>query len=79
MLYYKYKVRFVFTCSTVFIVVFFAILQVANAERLNASAVLIYPDLVDYKINYNTALFGHVSTYRWIFILWCGNCCKVYI
>ncbi|KAI7810117.1 transferrin receptor 1a [Triplophysa rosa] len=34
--------------------------KVANAERLNASAVLIYPDLVDYKINYDTALFGHV-------------------
>lgn len=43
--------------------VFIGILQVANAERLKASAVLIYPDLVDYKINYDTALFGHVSIY----------------
>ncbi|XP_056599785.1 transferrin receptor 1a [Triplophysa dalaica] len=34
--------------------------KVANAERLKASAVLIYPDLVDYKINDDTALFGHV-------------------
>nr|AIU36287.1 transferrin receptor [Megalobrama amblycephala] len=34
--------------------------KVANAANLNASAVLIYPDPVNYKINEDTALFGHV-------------------
>ncbi|KAI2667368.1 Transferrin receptor protein 1 [Labeo rohita] len=34
--------------------------KVANAGRLNASAVLIYPDPVNYSIRENTALFGHV-------------------
>lgn len=34
--------------------------KVANAASFNASAVLIYPDPVNYNINENTALFGHV-------------------
>ncbi|XP_039528000.1 transferrin receptor 1a [Pimephales promelas] len=34
--------------------------KVANAASLNASAVLIYPDPDNNKINENTALFGHV-------------------
>ncbi|XP_051990199.1 transferrin receptor protein 1-like [Xyrauchen texanus] len=34
--------------------------KVANAAVLNASAVLIYPDPLDYKIKDDTALFGHV-------------------
>lgn len=34
--------------------------KVANAESVNASAVLIYPDPVNYKIKDDTALFGHV-------------------
>lgn len=34
--------------------------KVANAASLNASAVLIYPDPVNYQIKENTALFGHV-------------------
>ncbi|KAL1279994.1 hypothetical protein QQF64_014594 [Cirrhinus molitorella] len=34
--------------------------KVANAASLNASAVLIYPDPVNYSIKDNTALFGHV-------------------
>ncbi|XP_067219441.1 transferrin receptor 1a isoform X2 [Chanodichthys erythropterus] len=34
--------------------------KVANAANLNASAVLIYPDPVNYSINEDTALFGHV-------------------
>ncbi|TRY68198.1 hypothetical protein DNTS_025756 [Danionella cerebrum] len=34
--------------------------KVANAASLNASAVLIYPDPVNYKIKEDTALFGHV-------------------
>lgn len=33
----------------------------ANAAKCNASAVLIYPDPVNYDINDDTALFGHVS------------------
>ncbi|XP_016305099.1 transferrin receptor protein 1-like [Sinocyclocheilus anshuiensis] len=34
--------------------------KVANAASLNASAVLIYPDPVNYNIKDDTALFGHV-------------------
>ncbi|XP_070774759.1 transferrin receptor protein 1-like [Enoplosus armatus] len=34
--------------------------KVANAAKLNASAVLIYPDPDDYSIGVNTDLFGHV-------------------
>uniref|UniRef100_A0A672NWF9 Transferrin receptor protein 1 n=1 Tax=Sinocyclocheilus grahami TaxID=75366 RepID=A0A672NWF9_SINGR len=34
--------------------------KVANAASLNASAVLIYPDPVNYNIKEDTALFGHV-------------------
>ncbi|XP_058617815.1 transferrin receptor 1a [Onychostoma macrolepis] len=34
--------------------------KVANAANLNASAVLIYPDPVNYNIKDDTALFGHV-------------------
>ncbi|KAM3866059.1 transferrin receptor protein 1-like [Diretmus argenteus] len=34
--------------------------KVANAARLNASAVLIYPDPSDYPIGEDTELFGHV-------------------
>uniref|UniRef100_A0A8D3BQX4 Transferrin receptor protein 1 n=1 Tax=Scophthalmus maximus TaxID=52904 RepID=A0A8D3BQX4_SCOMX len=34
--------------------------KVANAAKLNASAVLIYPDPTDYSIGDNTPLFGHV-------------------
>ncbi|CAM4596082.1 unnamed protein product [Leuciscus chuanchicus] len=34
--------------------------KVANAASLNASAVLIYPDPLNYEINDDTALFGHV-------------------
>ncbi|MED6252578.1 hypothetical protein ATANTOWER_013862 [Ataeniobius toweri] len=34
--------------------------KVANAAKMNASAVLIYPDQADYKINNNTELYGHV-------------------
>lgn len=36
-------------------------LQVANAAKMGASAVLIYPDPADYSIGDSTALFGHVS------------------
>ncbi|MEQ2175049.1 hypothetical protein GOODEAATRI_014250 [Goodea atripinnis] len=35
--------------------------KVANAAKMNASAVLIYPDQADYKISNNTELYGHVS------------------
>lgn len=38
--------------------------QVANAARLNASAVLIYPDPQDYPIGDTVELFGHVSEPR---------------
>ncbi|XP_029970573.1 transferrin receptor protein 1-like [Salarias fasciatus] len=34
--------------------------KVANAARVNASAVLIYPDLEDFSFDENTAIFGHV-------------------
>ncbi|XP_034562053.1 transferrin receptor 1b [Notolabrus celidotus] len=34
--------------------------QVDNAAKMGASAVLIYPDIQDYKYVANTALFGHV-------------------
>ncbi|XP_056148648.1 transferrin receptor protein 1-like [Lampris incognitus] len=34
--------------------------KVANAAQMNASAVLIYPDSVDYPIGEDTELFGHV-------------------
>ncbi|XP_040910444.1 transferrin receptor protein 1-like isoform X2 [Toxotes jaculatrix] len=34
--------------------------KVANAAKVNASAVLIYPDPTDYSIGDRTALFGHV-------------------
>ncbi|KAK3513435.1 hypothetical protein QTP70_014262, partial [Hemibagrus guttatus] len=34
--------------------------KVANAVKVNASAVLIYPDPADYQLNDNTPLFGHV-------------------
>ncbi|XP_053507835.1 transferrin receptor 1a [Ictalurus furcatus] len=34
--------------------------KVANAAKVNASAVLIYPDPVDYQFNENTTLLGHV-------------------
>uniref|UniRef100_A0A4W6C2V0 Transferrin receptor protein 1 n=1 Tax=Lates calcarifer TaxID=8187 RepID=A0A4W6C2V0_LATCA len=34
--------------------------KVANAAKMNASAVLIYPDPTDYSIGDNTPLFGHV-------------------
>ncbi|XP_051554932.1 transferrin receptor protein 1-like [Myxocyprinus asiaticus] len=34
--------------------------KVANAASLNASAMLIYPDPLNYKIKVDTALFGHV-------------------
>lgn len=36
-------------------------MQVANAARMKASAVLIYPDPADYSIGENTELYGHVS------------------
>lgn len=36
-------------------------LQVANAAKMNASAVLIYPDRADYNIGPTTQLYGHVS------------------
>lgn len=36
-------------------------LQVANAAKMNASAVLIYPDPDDYSIEADIQLFGHVS------------------
>lgn len=35
--------------------------QVANAAKLNASAVLIYPDPEDYSLEDSAELFGHVS------------------
>lgn len=35
--------------------------QVANAAKLNASAVLIYPDPEDYPLEVGMELFGHVS------------------
>lgn len=35
--------------------------QVANAARLNASAVLIYADPEDYSLEDTAELFGHVS------------------
>ncbi|XP_027014062.2 transferrin receptor 1a [Tachysurus fulvidraco] len=34
--------------------------KVANAVKVNASAVLIYPDPADYNFDENTSLFGHV-------------------
>ncbi|MEQ2311227.1 hypothetical protein AMECASPLE_017665 [Ameca splendens] len=34
--------------------------KVANAAKMNASAVLIYPDQADYKISDDTELYGHV-------------------
>ncbi|XP_026006785.1 transferrin receptor protein 1-like [Astatotilapia calliptera] len=34
--------------------------KVANAAKVNASAVLIYPDPADYPIGNDTSLFGHV-------------------
>ncbi|XP_047223994.1 transferrin receptor protein 1-like [Girardinichthys multiradiatus] len=34
--------------------------KVANAAKMNASAVLIYPDKNDYEISENTELYGHV-------------------
>ncbi|XP_039878359.1 transferrin receptor protein 1-like [Simochromis diagramma] len=34
--------------------------KVANAAKVNASAVLIYPDPIDYPIGNDTSLFGHV-------------------
>uniref|UniRef100_A0A3B4EWQ2 Transferrin receptor protein 1 n=1 Tax=Pundamilia nyererei TaxID=303518 RepID=A0A3B4EWQ2_9CICH len=34
--------------------------KVANAAKVNASAVLIYPDPADYSIGESTPLFGHV-------------------
>ncbi|XP_028284343.1 transferrin receptor protein 1-like [Parambassis ranga] len=34
--------------------------KVANAAKMNASAVLIYPDPTDYSIGGDTPLFGHV-------------------
>ncbi|XP_058274138.1 transferrin receptor protein 1-like isoform X2 [Hemibagrus wyckioides] len=34
--------------------------KVANAVKVNASAVLIYPDPADYQLSDNTPLFGHV-------------------
>ncbi|XP_030607287.1 transferrin receptor protein 1-like isoform X2 [Archocentrus centrarchus] len=34
--------------------------KVANAAKMNASAVLIYPDPTDYSIGEDTPLFGHV-------------------
>ncbi|XP_071383486.1 transferrin receptor protein 1-like [Centroberyx affinis] len=34
--------------------------KVANAAKMNASAVLIYPDPADYSIGDDTQLFGHV-------------------
>lgn len=34
--------------------------KVANAARMKASAVLIYPDPADYSIGENTELYGHV-------------------
>lgn len=39
----------------------FFVIQVANAARMNASAVLIYPDPSDYSIKEHTELYGHVS------------------
>lgn len=38
--------------------------QVANAAKMNASAVLIYPDPADYLFESNAQLFGHVSVDR---------------
>lgn len=35
--------------------------QVANAAKVNASAVLIYPDPADYSLEDGAQLFGHVS------------------
>lgn len=35
--------------------------QVANAAKVNASAVLIYPDPEDYPFESTTELYGHVS------------------
>lgn len=35
--------------------------QVANAAKMGAAAVLIYPELEDYPFNDNTELYGHVS------------------
>lgn len=40
---------------------FFFCLQVANAAKFGASAVLIYADPSDYSFEENTQLFGHVS------------------
>lgn len=36
-------------------------LQVANAAKVKASAVLIYPEPTDYPIGETTQLYGHVS------------------
>lgn len=40
---------------------YFLCLQVANAAKMGASAVLIYPDPTDNTIDENTELYGHVS------------------
>lgn len=42
-------------------------LQVDNAATKGASAVLIYPDVEDYKYLANTALYGHVRLYTQLF------------
>lgn len=49
---------------------FFLVLlrQVANAAKVNASAVLIYPDPDDFEFEDTTELFGHVSVKRHSFM-----------
>lgn len=42
-------------------------LQVDNAARRGASAVLIYPDIEDYKYLADTALYGHVCLHTQLF------------
>lgn len=42
-------------------------LQVDNAATKGASAVLIYPDVEDYKYLANTPLYGHVRLYTQLF------------
>lgn len=42
--------------------------QVANAAKVNAAAVLIYPDPDDFEFEDTTELFGHVSVKRHSFM-----------
>lgn len=55
------NVAITFLSFSCFLFTLVVLTQVANAARLNASALLIYPDPADYFFDENTELFGHVS------------------